>query len=175
MPLTVSPVLSSNLEEAHRFQLSVGAQEPIGRLAFPNGASDVSVAGYLERARKCISDPASVLRYVIARDDGVSAGVVGYALWSFVRENQAVIESTDAGGLCSEWPSDVETEVLEAWIGLRNRRREEVTHGSPHACMFSVFVVFLILEILKLCTVLYVHTLLRFGRSLEIHLSILLR
>ena len=143
MPLTVSPVLCSDLERAHRFQLAVDAQEPIGRLAFPNGASDLSVTGYVERSRKRISDPTSTLRRVIARDNGDPGEVVGYALWSFVRESQAVIETTDAGGLRGEWPGDVKKEILEAWIGTREKKREEIMQGKPHACKGGFFFRFL--------------------------------
>lgn len=148
MPLTISPVLSSDLEDVHRFQLSVDAQGPIGRLAFLNGANDVSVAGYVQRSRKCMSDPNSTLRRVIARDDGDTGEVVGYALWSFVRENQAGIETTDAGGVGGEWSGDVNKGLLEAWIGLRKRKREEVMGGKPHACML----IFLVLKSVRFLT-----------------------
>lgn len=139
MPLTISPALASDLEDVHRFQLSVDTQGPIGPLAFPNGSSDMSVAGYVERSRRDISDPTSTLRRVLARDDGDSGKVVGYALWSFVRESQAAIETTDAGGLWSEWPGDVKKEVLAAWVGLRKRKREEIMRGKPHACRWTCF------------------------------------
>lgn len=158
MPLTISPVLSSDLEDTHRFQLSVAAQEPVSRLAFPNGASDVSVAGYVERSRKCISNPTSPLRRVIAREDGDPGGVVGYALWSFVRDSQAVIETTDAGGVVGTWPGDVKKEVLEAWIGLKKRKREKVMQGKPHACMFSFFFFFLFTESVGFSRFYKVHT-----------------
>ena len=143
MPLTISPVLSSDLEDAHRFQLSVDAQEPIRRLAFPNGASDVSVAGYVERSRKCIRDPTSILRRVIARDNDDRNQVVGYALWSFVRDQKAALETTDARGVWGEWPGDVNKEVLESWIVSRKRKREEVMRGNPHACRFSFYSLYL--------------------------------
>lgn len=149
MPVTISPALSSDLEDFHRFQLSIDAQGPIGQLAFPNGATDVSVAGYVERSRKSISDPTSTLRRVLARDNGDTGAVIGYALWSFIQENQAEIETTDAGGLWSEWPGDVKKEVLEAWIGLRKKKREEILQGKRHACRWDFF--FFLGQVLFMC------------------------
>lgn len=172
MPLTILPALSSDLEDVHRFQLSVDAQGPIGRLAFPNGASDVSVVGYVERSRKCISDPTSTLRRVLARDSGDTGGVISYALWSFVQESQAEIKTTDAGGLWSEWPGDVMKEVLAAWIGMRKTKREEIMRGKPHACRWDFFFLFFLffLMVLDFTEI----PALRLVRFLKIHSSILL-
>lgn len=181
-PLTISPVLCSDLEDAHRFQLSLAAQEQpsiIGRLAFPNGASDISVAGYVERSRKRISDPTSTLRRVIARDagdgDGNPGEVVGYALWSFVQSTQAEmeIETTDAGGLRGEWPGDVKREVLEAWINIRKKKREEVMQGKPHACKGRVVFFFSqFLESVGFLDHIAIHTLSGVGHFLKFHSSV---
>lgn len=152
MPLITSPVLSSDLEAVHQFHLSIhdADEKPIvGRLAFLNGASDIqSVAGYVERSRRCMSDPKSTLRRVVARDDGDAREVVGYALWSFVRDEKQIgggvettTESTDAGGSDGEeWSGDVEKGALEGWIGGRGEKRWKLMGGKPHACKFVTLI-----------------------------------
>ncbi len=129
MRFTTSPVLSSDMEEVHRFHLSIDANGPIGQLLFPNGASDRSVASHAALSRKWMTDPHSKMRPVVAKDSDTGE-IVSYAVWFFFPE-----KDNDAGGeIGGEWPSDVNREPLEALIELKKKKRVELMKGKPYAC-----------------------------------------
>lgn len=82
-------------------------------------------------------DVKSTLRRAVTRDD--EGAVIGWALWSFIREKQiGMSREVDAGGMSEGdgWPDEVNREVLEAWIRAKGRKREEAMGGRAHACEF---------------------------------------
>ena len=132
MPLTLSPVLLSELEAVHRARLTWTADAPVERFLFPNGASDTSVAAFADHDRRSMNDPQSTSRAIIVKDADTGE-IVSYALWMFFTKNEGDTE----GGGSSDLPSDVNKGPAEALFAEGKKKRQELMEGKPHACMFS--------------------------------------
>ena len=130
MPLTLSPVLLSDLPSVHHLSLTADAQYATSRVLFPNAASKTTIAHLVAQDEKSMQDPRSTARHVLVRDvptkaiaEEAKGEVVSYAMWNFF-VGRTEGEGTEA--YYDEWPEDVNQEAVKQLFERGKKKREEV-------------------------------------------------